>query len=384
MHRPPGQPRWGKIVLSRRVFPKPSATHHHSHIIKMSSNRKRRTNASETESTPSARRRRRQSEESDSSAPDSDDDGPSAPTSTDAMVKKMVRLAIASEYSRLPIRRNDISAKVLGEQGSRQFQSVFQQAQQQLKERFGMQMTELPAREKITVTQRRAAQKTEKPSSANKSWIVTTTLPLPYRSPDILIPTKAPSLYTESTYTGLYSFIIALIVLNGGTLAEQKLDRYLTRTNAEVATPVDRTDKLLQRLCKEGYLIKTREMDGGEEVIEYVLGPRGKIEVGAGGVAGLVRTVYGKNQDDHESLTQLQREDLEDFEARLGRSLGIEPATVRASGVDGASDTDGDARVNGNGEPNEVPRSSGPRRSSRPDANQEEEEDSGSEEYEEE
>jgi hypothetical protein len=34
-------------------------------------------------------------------------------------------------------------------------------------------------------------------------------------------------------------------------LAEQKLDRYLSRTNAEVATPIDRTDKLLQRLCKE-------------------------------------------------------------------------------------------------------------------------------------
>jgi hypothetical protein len=206
-------------------------------------------------------------------------------------------------------------------------------------------------------------------------------LPLPYRSSDILIPTKAPSLYTESTYTGLYSFIIALIVLNGGSLAEQKLDRYLTRTNAEVATPVDRTDKLLQRLCKEGYIIKTREMDGGEEVIEYILGPRGKIEVGTGGVAGLVRTVYGKNHSDHEGLTQLQREDLEDFETKLGRSLGIETATVRANGADGTSDVDGDARVNGN---EETPRSSGPRRSSRRGPTPEEEEDSDSEEYDEE
>ncbi|CAI7614436.1 unnamed protein product [Penicillium glandicola] len=351
----------------------------------MPANRKRRNNAaSETESTPTARRRRRQSEESDSSAPDSEDDGPSAPTSTDAMVKKMVRLAIASEYSRLPIRRNDISARVLGEQGSRQFKLVFDQAQRELKQHFGMEMTELPAREKVTITQRRAAQKTEKPSSANKSWIVTSTLPLPYRSPDILIPTKAPSLYTESTYTGLYSFIIAVIVLNGGSLAEQKLDRYLARTNAEVATPVDRTDKLLQRLCKEGYIIKTREMDGGEEVIEYVLGPRGKIEVGTTGVAGLVRTVYGKEKGDHSGLTQLQREDLEDFEGKLGRSLGIEPATIRASGADGASEVDGDARVNGDGEEREAPRSPGPRRSPRRDPTQAEEEDYGSEEYEEE
>ncbi|KAJ5208243.1 hypothetical protein N7449_002622 [Penicillium cf. viridicatum] len=348
----------------------------------MPSNRKRRSNAaSETESTPSARRRRRQSEEPDSSsAPDSDDDGPSAPTSTDSMVKKMVRLAIASEYSRLPIRRNDISAKVLGEQGSRQFKLVFDQAQREMRQRFGMEMTELPAREKVTITQRRAAQKTEKPSSANKSWIVTSTLPLPYRSSDILIPTKAPSLYTESTYTGLYSFIIAVILLNGGSLAEQKLDRYLARTNAEVATPVDRTDKLLQRLCKEGYIIKTREMDGGEEVVEYVLGPRGKIEVGTSGVAGLVRTVYGKDEGDHAGLTQLQREDLEDFEGKLGRSLGVDPVPVRAGGLDGASDVDG------NGEGREAPRSSEPRRSSRRGPTQEEgeEEDSGSGEYEEE
>lgn len=70
------------------------------------------------------------------------------------MVKKMVRLAIASEYSRLPIRRNDISAKVLGEQG-RQFKVVFDQAQREMRQRFGMEMTELPAREKVTITQRR-------------------------------------------------------------------------------------------------------------------------------------------------------------------------------------------------------------------------------------
>lgn len=206
-------------------------------------------------------------------------------------------------------------------------------------------------------------------------------MPLPYRSSDILIPTQAPSLYTESTYTGLYSFIIAVIVLNGGSLAEQKLDRYLARTNAEVATPVDRTDKLLQRLCKEGYIIKTREMDGGEEVIEYVLGPRGKVEVGTSGVAGLVRTVYGKDGGDHAGLTQLQREDLEDFEGKLGRSLGIDPVPVRAGGLDGAGDVDG------NGEGHEVPRSSEPRRSSRRGPTQEEEEeeeDSGSGEYEEE
>ena len=143
-----------------------------------------------------------------------------------------------------------------------------------------------------------------------------------YRNSDILVPTKAPSSATESTYTALYSFIISVILLNGGSLAEQKLQRYLARMNADTYTPIDRTDKFLQRLCREGYLVKMREMDGGEEVIEYMVGPRGKVEVGSSGVAGLVREVYGHGEGDGD-LTQAEREKREEFEVRLKRSLGI-------------------------------------------------------------
>lgn len=70
------------------------------------------------------------------------------------MVKKLVRLALASEYSRQLIRRTDISQKVLGER-SRQFKPVFAQAQQALEGVFGMQMIEQPVREKLSISQRR-------------------------------------------------------------------------------------------------------------------------------------------------------------------------------------------------------------------------------------
>ena len=149
-----------------------------------------------------------------------------------------------------------------------------------------------------------------------------------YRTRDILVPTKAPSLYTESTYTGIYTFIIALITLNGGSLAEQKLDRYLARTNADVSTPLDRTDKLLQRLCRDGYLVKTREMDGGEEIIEYILGPRGKVEVGNNAVAGMVRAVFGKETPPNSNMPDYERDQIADFEGRLARSLGIKPREI--------------------------------------------------------
>jgi hypothetical protein len=71
------------------------------------------------------------------------------------MIKKLVRLALASEYSRQVIRRNDITLKVLGEHGSRQFKTVFDGAQNVLKSRFGMLMVEQPLKEKVTISQRR-------------------------------------------------------------------------------------------------------------------------------------------------------------------------------------------------------------------------------------
>lgn len=205
--------------------------------------------------------------------------------------------------------------------------------------------------------------KSEKPSTASKSWIVTTTLPPKFRTPDILAPARAPSSATESTYTALYSFVIAVIALNGGVLGEQKLTRYLGRVNADTYTPVDRTDKLLQRLCREGYVVRTREMDGGEEVIEYLVGPRGKVEVGSAGVAGLVREVYGYGRVNGGDQSQIDSEEREMFEARLSRSLGITNLGERTN--------DGEDRP-GSGEragPVE------PRRSSRRAAQEEEEED---------
>ncbi|KAJ6093004.1 MAGE protein [Penicillium sp. IBT 16267x] len=316
------------------------------------------------------RRQRSRSSSEDADMSDASNNGARAPTSLDALVKKMVRYALATEYARLPIRRADISTKVLGEQGTGMFKTVFEQAQKQLREKFGMEMVELPARENFTISQRRAAQKSEKPSNSNKSWILSTTLPLAYRTSSILVPTKAPSTSTESTYTALYSFIIAVIMLNGGSLAEQKLERYLARTNSDQYTPIEKTEKLLQRLCKEGYLVRTRDMDGGEEV--YMVGQRGKVEVGSGGVAGLVREVYGygpgangnmngteEDGSDDEGPTEVQREVKRDFEMRLRRTLGMPALRERAEQTE---EPQSRSRANGHREGQEE---QGPRRSSR-------------------
>ena len=85
----------------------------------------------------------------------------------------------------------------------------------------------------------------------------------------------------------------------------------------------ERTDNVLRKMERQGYIVKVRERDGGgEETVDYIVGPRGKAEVGEKGVAGMVRSVYGKND--------LQEDELE---RRLVRSLGevvIEKKAARA------------------------------------------------------
>ncbi|THX14192.1 MAGE-domain-containing protein [Aureobasidium pullulans] len=244
----------------------------------------------------------------------------------DAMVKNMVRLALACEYSRTPIRRADITAKILGT-NARQFKAVFTEAQTQLRGTFGMEMTELPFREKVTLAQRRAAQKSQTTQKSSGSWVLTSVLPQRFRQPEILPPPQAPTHDLESQYTGLYTFVVSLIFLNGGMLPDAKLERYLKRANVEdtaaqnsvniMVSGQDKTEKLLRRMEKDAYIIKIKDNSSGEEAVEWIVGPRGKTEIGDTGVRGMVRQVYGEVDDPVE------------LERMLERSLGANEAPKR-------------------------------------------------------
>ncbi|RMZ75637.1 hypothetical protein DV738_g5399, partial [Chaetothyriales sp. CBS 135597] len=195
---------------------------------------------------------------------------------------KLVRLALACEFSRTPLRRSDISAKIFndggggGGQNRRQFKLIFEEAQRQLKHVFGMQLVELPLKEKTSLKDRRNQTTQTKAAAPNKSWTLVSVLPREYRDFE-----------AENAYTGFYSLVVTLIYLNGNELTEQKLERYLARLNADTNTPSGTLDRTLTRMIREGYIDKKRETIGGEDQISYVVGPRGKVEVGARGVTGL-------------------------------------------------------------------------------------------------
>jgi len=71
------------------------------------------------------------------------------------MVKKLVRLALACEFQRRPLRRAEIGEKVLGSAGARRWKEVLSRSQMQLRTVFGMELVELPGRERVTIAQKR-------------------------------------------------------------------------------------------------------------------------------------------------------------------------------------------------------------------------------------
>lgn len=142
-------------------------------------------------------------------------------------------------------------------------------------------------------------------------WILKSLLPDEYRIAEVIGPSRPlddDTVNREDSYVGLYSMAIALITISGGKMTEGKLDRALRRMNADQTTPLGSKDKTLAAMVKDGYLVRVREAAAGQdETVEYIVGPRGKVEVGREGVARLVRIMYGDSEDHDELEKRIQR-----------------------------------------------------------------------------
>lgn len=142
-------------------------------------------------------------------------------------------------------------------------------------------------------------------------------LPEAYRTPTIMAPSKFQSADGEASYIALYTTIIAIITLSGGELSDPRLRRHLARLNAaenmpsmnpnDETSPSEKTEAVLQRMIKQGYLVKVTESRtaGDDDSTTWHVGPRGKVEVGNEAIAALVRTVYGGSDDELENKLQV-------------------------------------------------------------------------------
>ncbi|KAI1370707.1 MAGE-domain-containing protein [Hypoxylon crocopeplum] len=279
----------------------------------------RRRRTGNRDEDPRRRRQSRRNNESDNSeSSEEDQDGDvdmekAGDGTEDQLVKKLVRYALACEYARITIRRDGIRDKVLGN-NSRSFKRVFEDAQAQLQNVFGMEMLELPVKEKRTLKEKQKANARKAASqstTSSRQYILVSTLPREYKSQSIVAPSRIPSTPEEAAYVGFYTMIISLIVLNGGELSDTKLRRYLTRLNASQNLPMDKTDNVLQKIARQGYVDKVVEKsDGDEDAVTWCVGPRGRVEVPPESIAAIVTEVWGDLPDD--------------FNKKLQRSLGIQ------------------------------------------------------------
>ncbi|KAG4437479.1 hypothetical protein IFR05_007034 [Cadophora sp. M221] len=300
--------------------------------------------SSEEEAPRQTQRGRKQAVESDDESEEDAEPGDDTmevdgdlDESQDQVVKKMVRYALACEFQRKSIKRQDISDKVIGKQNRGAFKRVFESAQNQLRTKFGMEMVELPIKTKNTMKEKRAALKTKGNSKPTANYILTTILPPEYRSPEIMPPSIIGSEQNEASYIGICTALVSIIALSpNDTIPDHKLHHYLERLSMDKHTGLGTTEVLLARMIKDQYIYKTIEKTADDETIDWRVGPRGKVEIGNRGIQGLVNEVYGDSAPD-------------DLDKRLHRSLGIE--AVKMSG-NGDNDEEGEEEeVTMNGDP---------------------------------
>ncbi|KAK4155170.1 Non-structural maintenance of chromosome element 3 [Chaetomidium leptoderma] len=238
---------------------------------------------------------------------------------TSQLIKNLVRYALACEYSRTPIRRDGIREKVLGSNG-RDFKKVFAGAQKQLQATFGMQMVELPTKDRNLLTadqKRKAAKSQSQKETVSNAYVLVSTLPEAYTKPAIKAPSKVQSADGEASYIALYTMIITIITLSGGELSDPRLRRHLGRLNAaenmpgmnpnDETSPSEKTELVLQRMIRHGYLVRVTESKttGDEDATTWHVGPRGKVEVDKDAIATFVRAVYGGSNDELEKKLQM-------------------------------------------------------------------------------
>ena len=149
-----------------------------------------------------------------------------------------------------------------------------------------------------------------------ETWILVSILPKAYQNPTIIAPSHAPTAESEATYVGFYTMVIALIALSGGEITEQKLRRHLQRLNADSKLGAEKTEDVLAKMERSGYVVKKVESISADQDknVSWLVGPRGKEEIGPEGIAGVVREVFGG------ATPELER--------KLAGSLGISPQEI--------------------------------------------------------
>ncbi|CCJ28792.1 unnamed protein product [Pneumocystis jirovecii] len=204
------------------------------------------------------------------------------------MVKNFIRLALAFEHTRTPIKREDITKKILLPSYPRSFTLVFEKTQEKLRNIFGMELVELPYKNHNKYMSTSQLHKNKNLHAKNLSS-VTQSNPK-YSELVFQIPT-----IKEGTFSGIVMIILSIIVMNNGIVSEELLIKYLSHLQMNDDTPIGNLDKILKEMVKKGYLDKIKDdfASTNEKGCIYFLGPRGKIEIDPKRLTNFIEKIQG-------------------------------------------------------------------------------------------
>jgi hypothetical protein len=201
-------------------------------------------------------------------------------------------MAIAFEFKKKAIRRDDINTHVFGKYpGNRMFETILQMANSMLLETFGMELTMLPhvARKARTTTAKgrqaaiRDAAK-EREGQRTDVYVLTSVLPEKYR--------RAVGLHREPEKLGFLAVLVGCVYLAGGEISEDELGGVLEpfevslREGGEADEQLGSVAELMEELRRQKYLVRT-QLDDDNRTAVWSLGPRARVEFPPAALADL-------------------------------------------------------------------------------------------------
>ncbi|KAH8827382.1 MAGE-domain-containing protein [Flagelloscypha sp. PMI_526] len=271
---------------------------------------------------------------------DDDDDGQDADLrngngDTQRKAAALVRLALFTEYRRVPLKREDITKKVMGKH-TRDFNQVFSLAQQKLRKTFGMELVELKHKGALANEDSTRGQSTAEKDAENggrkktapqrsNAYILRSTLPMEVielasqseraikeaedaewgaeaRGENGIAPITHGSLISWNTADqlegiGILNVILGLILVGGRVLSTVDLMNHLKRLNipqfsehsvqlnySTIVTPTLSTPKFLESLIKGGWI--ERHVLGGAKTKKGAPGAKRTLPTGEDAVNG--------------------------------------------------------------------------------------------------
>lgn len=231
------------------------------------------------------------------------------------MVKNFVRLALASELTRTPIKREDVAKKVFVNDHKRCFKLIFDRTQARLKDTLGMKLVELPAKDRtknMTMTQQRKAAHIQAStntnhaaSKSNRSYILQNLLPPKYKQ-----ISQRQHMESERNYNAVLMIIMIIVVMSDDqSCSENRVISALERLGWSPDTPAGLINDVIGRMTKQAYLERVKDDQNPDGSYNLFIGPRGKLETlrNREELFSVISTIYGHSSDDATAREHLKQ-----------------------------------------------------------------------------